>query len=78
MSTRLKKAKDESEWRKTLYHIPCGNYHVVFTPKNRRQVIYGQVKRDIEKLCKRKRIEGEMYKDRIHMLIRILPKNSMS
>ena len=59
--------------------------NVVFAPKYRRQVIYGQVKQDIGKilreLCERKGIEiieAEMCKDHVHMLIRIPPKHSMS
>ena len=60
-------------------------YHLVFAPKYRRQVIYGQIKADVAEilsmLCKRKGIEiieAECCKDHIHMLVRIQPKYSVS
>ena len=60
-------------------------YHLVFAPKYRRQVIYGQIKKDIgvmlRKLCEYKGveiIEAEACKDHIHMLVSIPPKYSVS
>lgn len=60
-------------------------YHVVFAPKYRRQIIYGQIKKDIGRilrlLCTRKGveiIEAEACPDHIHMLLRIPPKYSVS
>jgi putative transposase len=60
-------------------------YHVVFAPKFRRLVIYGQLKKDIgqilRQLCKQKGveiIEAEACPDHIHMLISIPPKYSVS
>ena len=60
-------------------------YHIVFAPKNRRQVIYGKIKADIgnmlRKLCEYKQIEileAEACKDHIHMLISVPPKYSIS
>ena len=60
-------------------------YHLVFAPKYRRQVIYGQIKADVAEilsmLCKRKGIEiieAECCKDHIHMLVSIPPKMSIS
>lgn len=60
-------------------------YHVVFAPKFRRKVIYGELKRDIANilsmLCKRKGveiIEAEMCRDHVHMLVRIPPNISVS
>ena len=60
-------------------------YHIVFAPKFRRRVIYGQLKRDIANilsmLCKRKGveiIEAEMCADHVHMLVRIPPNISVS
>ncbi len=60
-------------------------YHVVFAPKFRRKVIYGQLKQDIANilsmLCKRKGveiIEAEMCPDHVHMLVRIPPNISVS
>ena len=60
-------------------------YHIVFAPKFRRKVAYGQIKQDIANilstLCKRKGveiIEAEVCPDHIHMLIRIPPSMSVS
>ena len=60
-------------------------YHVVFAPKYRRMVIYGQIKKDIgqilRKLCEQKDIEiieAEACPDHIHMLISFSPKYSIS
>ena len=61
------------------------NYHIVFAPKYRRQVIYGKLKKDIGKilrdLCARKGveiIEEELCNDHVHMLVKIPPKMSIS
>ena len=60
-------------------------YHIVFAPKYRRQVIYGQIKADIGKilrmLCEQKKvniIEAEACPDHIHMLVEIPPNLSVS
>lgn len=60
-------------------------HHIVFAPKFRRKVIYGQLKRDIANilsmLCKRKGVEiveAEMCPDHVHMLVRIPPNISVS
>ena len=60
-------------------------YHIVFAPKYRRQVIYGEIKGDIgqilRKLCEWKGveiIEAEACPDHIHMLVSIPPKISVS
>ena len=60
-------------------------YHIVFTPKYRRQAIYKDIKRDVGKilrqLCEYKGIEiieAEACKDHIHMLISIPPKYSVA
>ncbi|EHZ5362330.1 IS200/IS605 family transposase, partial [Enterococcus faecalis] len=57
----------------------------MFTPKYRRKVIYGQLRRDIgkilRKLCEMKEveiIEAHAMPDHIHMLVRIPPKLSVS
>ena len=51
-------------------------YHVVFSPKYRRQSIYGKLKKDIgqilRQLCQRKGIniiEAELCVDHVHMFI---------
>ena len=60
-------------------------YHIVFTPKYRRKVIYNQLRTDIrdiiKDLCKWKGveiIEGHMMPDHIHLLLSIPPKYSVS
>ena len=60
-------------------------YHIVFTPKYRRKVIYNQLKADIrdilKQLCSYKGveiIEGHLMPDHIHMLVSIPPKMSVS
>ena len=60
-------------------------YHIVFAPKYRRQVIYGKTRIEIGKiirmLCEKKEvkiIEAELCKDHIHMLVQIPPKLSVS
>ena len=60
-------------------------YHIIFTPKYRRQVIYGKIKTDIgimlRKLCMYKGIEileAQACNDHIHMLVSIPPKYSVA
>ena len=60
-------------------------YHVVFAPKYRRMVVYGQIKKDIgqilRQLCEQKGIEiieAEACPDHIHMLISFSPKYSIA
>ena len=60
-------------------------YHIVFAPKFRRKVAYGQIKQDIANilstLCKRKGveiIEAEVCPDHVHMLVEIPPKYAIS
>ena len=60
-------------------------YHIVFIPKNRRKVMYGEAKKGIgeilRKLCEMKGaelIEGTVCKDHIHMYVSIPPKLAVS
>ena len=60
-------------------------YHIVFTPKYRRKVIYNQLRKDIGEilrtLCRYKGveiIEGHLMSDHVHMLVMIPPKESVS
>lgn len=60
-------------------------YHIVFAPKFRRKVIYGQLKTDIgqilRKLCEEKKveiIEANAMPDHIHMLVSIPPYLSIA
>jgi putative transposase len=60
-------------------------YHIVFTPKYRRKIIYNSLRTDIrdiiKDLCKWKGveiIEGHMMADHVHLLLSIPPKHSVS
>lgn len=60
-------------------------YHIVFTPKYRRKLIYNQFKMDIrdilKQLCLYKGVEileGHLMPDHIHMLVSIPPKMRVS
>ncbi len=60
-------------------------YHIVFAPKYRRKVIYGQLRTDIgqilRKLCEQKGVEileANAMPDHIHMLVSIPPHLSIS
>ena len=60
-------------------------YHIVFTPKYRRKVIYNQYKEDLrevlKQLCNYKGVqilEGHIMPDHVHMLVSIPPKISIS
>lgn len=73
MSEKDINSLEHTKWR-------C-QYHVVFAPKYRRQIIYKEIKTDIgkilRKLCEQKGvniIEAEACPDHIHMLIEIPPK----
>ena len=74
--------KDNNSLSHTTWNC---KYHIVFAPKYRRKVIYGQLRTDIGKilrmLCERKDIvihEAECCKDHVHMLASIPPKYKIS
>ncbi len=70
----------------TLSHTTWNcKYHIVFAPKYRRKVFYGQKRLEIgeilRELCKWKEVvilEAEVCPDHIHMLVEIPPKISVS
>ena len=70
----------------TLAHTTWNcKYHVVFAPKFRRKVFYGERRREIgeilRKLCEWKQVnivEAEVCPDHVHMLLEIPPKVSVS
>ena len=60
-------------------------YHIVYIPKYRRKIMYGEVKKDIrdiiKKLCEMKGvqiIEGKVCIDHVHIYVAIPPKLSVS
>ncbi len=71
---------------KSLSHTQWNcKYHIVFTPKYRRQAIYGKLKNDVglilRKLCENKGVEileATACVDHIHMVLMIPPKMSIS
>ncbi len=71
---------------KSLAHTKWNcKYHIVFAPKYRRKVFYGQKRREVgailRSLCEWKSvkiIEAEVCADHIHMLVEIPPKISVS
>ena len=71
---------------KSLAHTKWNcKYHVVFAPKYRRQVFYGEKRKAIgevlRKLCEQKGVgivEAGVCPDHIHMLLEIPPKMSVS
>jgi putative transposase len=75
-------AKQYDSLAHTKYYT---RYHIVFTPKYRRKVIYNQLRKDIigyfKRLCKYKGveiIEGHMMPDHVHILVSIPPKIAVS
>lgn len=71
---------------KSLAHTKWNcTYHIVFIPKYRRKVIYGQVRKDIREiirqLCKMRDmqlISGAVCADHVHLYVAIPPKQSES
>ena len=60
-------------------------YHIVFAPKFRRKVFYGEKKREIGKILRTlcewkgvKIVEAQLCSDHIHMLVEIPPKIAVS
>ena len=81
----MKISKDKNEIKSSAHSKYRCQYHIVFAPKYRRQVIYGTLKKDIgeilRKLCEQKGveiIEAEACKDHIHMLVCIPPHISVA
>ena len=70
----------------TLSHTTWNcKYHVVFAPKYRRTIFYGEKREEIEailrQLCKWKGVnilEAEVCPDHLHMLVEIPPNYSVS
>ena len=70
----------------TLSHTTWNcKYHVVFAPKYRRKIFYGEKRAEIgailRQLCKWKGVnilEAEVCPDHVHMLVKIPPKYSVS
>ena len=77
--------KNNNEIKSTAHSKYRCQYHIVFAPKYRRKIIFGELKQDIANilsmLCKRKEVhivEAEICSDHVHMLVEIPPKMSIS
>jgi len=75
-----------SELYQSLSHSKWDSkYHVVFVPKFRRKVLYGDIRKHLgaifHELARQKEcriIEGHMPRDHVHMCIEIPPKHAVS
>ena len=74
-------SKDDKSLAHTKWNC---KYHIVFAPKNRRQVIYGKLKAEVgrilRELCDRKGmeiLEATACPNHIHILVSIPPKMSV-
>lgn len=81
-----KKERDGEFMAQSLAHAKwlC-KYHIVFTPKFRRKIVYGQYRESIGEILRRlcsykgvKILEGHLMTDHVHMLVSIPPKLSVS
>ena len=84
-----KKTKEESTTYDTMSSLShtkwnC-KYHIVFAPKYRRKIFYGQKRLEIGKILRDisdwqgvKIIEAEVCPDHVHMFVEIRPKLSVS
>ena len=75
----------KNEIKKTAHSTYRCEYHIVFAPKYRRQIVYGEIKKDIgeiiRKLCREKNveiIEAEACPNHIHMLVSVPPYLSIA
>ena len=75
----------KNEVKTTAHSSYRCEYHIVFAPKYRRKVIYGEIKADIgvilRKLCNELKVEileAEACPDHIHMLVSIPPYMSIA
>ena len=71
---------------KSLAHSKWNcKYHVVFIPKNRRKMVFGQIRKHLgpifHELARQKEwkiLEGHLMPDHVHMCIEIPPKHSVA
>ena len=61
------------------------NYHIVFIPKYRRKVLYGEIRKELgsvfHELARQKEctiVEGHLMPDHVHMCIEIPPKHAVA
>jgi REP-associated tyrosine transposase len=75
----------ESSWQSLAHSRWECKYHVVFVPKYRRKVIYGQIRAYLggifHELARQKEcriVEGHLLADHVHMCIEIPPKYAVA
>lgn len=81
-----KKNEDTSNDLTSLAHTKWNcKYHIVFTPKYRRKIFYGEKRKEIGKILRElcewnevKIIEAEVCPDHVHMYVAIPPKLAVS
>ena len=73
------------EWESASHVRWYCRYHIVFVPKYRKKVIFGQLRRSVGKilrdLCQQEKIElleGHAMNDHVHLCLSIPPKFSVS
>ena len=73
------------EFRSLSHTVWECKYHVVWIPKYRRKVLYGELRKHLGSILRElamqresKIVEGHLTKDHIHMLISIPPKYSVA
>ena len=73
------------EWASQSHVRWYCRYHIVFTPKYRKRVIYGSLREQIGKIIRRlcgehkvELIEGHAMSDHVHVLLAIPPKYSVA
>jgi putative transposase len=81
-----KKAKEDFDNANSLSHSKWNcKYHIIFAPKYRRKIFYGQKRLEIGKILRElcewngvKIIEAEVCPDHVHMFVEIPPKLAVS
>ena len=73
------------DYQKSSHSVWECKYHIVFIPKYRQKMIYGNLRKELREVFHRLSLqkecrieEGYLMKDHVHMLISIPPKYSVS
>jgi REP-associated tyrosine transposase len=75
----------ETTWKSLAHSRWECKYHVVFSPKYRRKVLYGEIRASLggifHELAKQKEgriVEGHLLPDHVHLCIEIPPKHAVA
>jgi len=73
------------EWRSQSHVKWYCTYHVVWTPKYRKKVLYGKLRKGVGKILRRlceqygiELVEGHLRPDHVHMCLSVPPKYSVA